>query len=460
MSNRRALIILILGSSIAGLAIDSLVPGVLLSLVALYTIVLLGSLHIISYAYLQLKIRRLGAIGPRVGQRDRWQPFVNILIPAKNEGRVIEGCLRNIFRLDYPDFDVWLIDDGSTDETLAISQALQKEFKDLRVLNRSPEAKRGKSAALNEALKLCVGDVVAVFDADAFVEPDFLRVILPSLEPSFIAGVQAQKCIVTDKQNTLVLCQDAEYAFDSFLQAGRDLLGGAVEFRGNGQLVKRQALAEVGGWNEDSITDDLDLSTRLLMHGWRLKFVPQATVFEEGISKVKPLMRQRKRWAEGSIRRYLDYVREFLLSGRISLNQRLEVVAFLTEFAVPPLTISCILRSLGDNHLLYSTMPLLATISIVMAMSTWSAIFLGIRLYRPRLAVLDAITGSIKANLYLYTLWVPCVFWSFFEIMRSNRASAWVATEHHGTAVEAKPACDAQWSADDRPIEAVLTRMR
>ena len=119
---------------------------------------------------------------------------------------------------------------------------------------------------------------------------------------------------------------------DTYFQMGRDLIGGAVELRGNGQLIKRAAVIDVGGWNNQAITDDLDLSMRLLINHWNIRFCPDASVFEEGVTSIKALIRQRKRWAEGSIRRYLDYIFPLNSPTRLSLVERFDTLAFTVFF--------------------------------------------------------------------------------------------------------------------------------
>lgn len=189
----------------------------------------------------------------------------------------------------------------------------------------------------NEALALCKGDVMAVFDADASVAPDFLTKILPCLAPENVGAVQAQKRMYEYQKGFLVDCQDTEYALDSYFQVSRDLIGGAVELRGNGQLVKRQALVDVGGWNNKAITDDLDLSMRLLVNNWDITFSPDTVVWEEAVPTLKGLLRQRRRWAEGSIRRYLDYIFPLNSPTRLSLVERLDTLVFTVYFVVPAL---------------------------------------------------------------------------------------------------------------------------
>lgn len=379
--------------------------------------------------------RRVEKHGLMPADNPDWEPLVEILISAKNESRVIEQTVRNFFKLDYPNFNVWVIDDCSDDAMPQILQGMQVEFPRLKVLTRVPGSRPGKSAALNEALPLTKGEVIAVFDADAYVAPDFLRLTLPVLAPEGIGAVQAQKRIYEHQKGFLVECQASEYATDTYWQMGRDIIGGAVELRGNGELMKREALIDVGGWNNLSITDDLDLTMRLLVAKWDVRFVPHAHVYEEAVTTLKGLLRQRRRWAEGSIRRYLDYIFPLNSPSRLSLVERLDILAFVSEFAVPALMTLEILSETvafmtgGETHARF-------LILIAFAVSMVSAInfFIAIRIYRG-LPLWRAFTHTLEVNAYVYAHWIPVVTASFVRILSGRGASQWHRTEHGAAAV-------------------------
>jgi 1,2-diacylglycerol 3-beta-glucosyltransferase len=235
-------------------------------------------------------------------------PMVSVMIPAHNEEYVIEETINNVLALDYKNFEVIVIDDRSDDNTAEVLKNLEKKLKgQLKVLIRDKDAFPGKSAVLNDALEIAKGEVICVFDADARVESDFLKNIVPKLADKDVGAVQARKVISNREYNFLTRCQDNEMALDSHFQCGRDAIKGAVELRGNGQLIKKEALIDVNGWNNHTITDDLDLSTRLHLKGWDIRFCREVKVYEEGVTEFFALIRQRRRWVEGSIRRYLDY---------------------------------------------------------------------------------------------------------------------------------------------------------
>jgi 1,2-diacylglycerol 3-beta-glucosyltransferase len=366
---------------------------------------------------------------------DAWKPWVDIFIAAKNEQRVIESTVRNFFKLDYESFYLWVIDDCSTDETPFILERLKNEFPRLRVLNRTYGSCPGKSAALNEALPLAKGEVVAVFDADAYVAPNFFAQTLPVLDQDGVGAVQAQKRIFEHQTGMLVDCQASEYAMDTHFQMGRDLIGGAVELRGNGQLIKRAALIDVGGWNNKAITDDLDLSMRLLVSNWDVRFVPHAYVWEEGVPTVKGLLRQRRRWAEGSIRRYLDYIFPLNSPTRLSLVERLDTIAFTVYFVVPALMfleVSSELMRLSMGVPTYG--KFFALISLAVFVVSQLNLFVAIRIYRNKMSIWRTLIHSFQVSSYVYAHWVPVIFVSFCQIIFGKQTSTWHPTEHVGAA--------------------------
>ncbi len=376
--------------------------------------------------------RSPGRLPAIVNQDAEWRPWVDIFIAAKNESRVIGTTVENMFKLDYDRFYLWVIDDCSTDEMPQVLADLMKRYPRLRVVTRLPGSYPGKSAALNDALPLSKGEVVAVFDADAYVAPDWLNKMLPVLQADHVGAVQAQKRIFERQTEWLPRFQDSEYAIDTYFQVGRDLIGGAVELRGNGQLIKRSALIDVNGWNNKAITDDLDLSMRLLVSNWDIRLCPDAVVWEEGVTTLKALMRQRRRWAEGSIRRYLDYIFPLNSPTRLSLVERLDCLAFTVYFLVPAVVF---LEFTSEMLQLLSGTP---TNGSFLALGYFAVLwvsqvnmFISVRLYRD-MPLAKAFIHSILVTAYVYGHWVPCIILSFSQILFGKQVSTWHRTEHVG----------------------------
>jgi 1,2-diacylglycerol 3-beta-glucosyltransferase len=385
------------------------------------------------------KVEQQSSVAWRLAKRENfghsevWHPSIDIFISAKNESRVIENTVRNMFKVNYDNFLLWIIDDCSTDAMPTILGKLTEEFPALRVVNRQSGSVPGKSAALNEALAVAKGDVIAVFDADAYVEPEFFNIILPSLAPASVGAVQAQKCMYKHQKGFLVEAQATEYALDTYFQVSRDLIGGAVELRGNGQLVKREALVDVGGWNNRAITDDLDLSMRLLVSNWDISFCPEAKVVEEAVTTIKGLIRQRRRWAEGSIRRYLDYIFPLNSPTRLSLVERLDTLVFTVYFLVPALMLIEVTAETLNLLLGFPTHgKFLALVAMAISAVTQIDVLIAMRIYRAPVSFFRALVQSFFVTLYIYGHWVPVIVVSFAKIFFGRQVSTWHRTEHAG----------------------------
>ena len=362
-----------------------------------------------------------------------YKPYVSILIPAHNEAEVISKTIENISKIEYPKYEIIVIDDRSTDDTALVLEKISNEYQNMKYFSRTKEAFPGKSAVLNDAMKIAKGDAILVFDADARVKPDFLKELIPALEPEQVGAVQARKVIINREQNFLTRCQDNEMAVDTHFQVGRDSVKGAVELRGNGELIKRKALEDVNGWNIYTITDDLDLSTRLQIKGWDVRFCPEVCVYEEGVPSYIPLVKQRRRWIEGSIRRYLEHFSDVLTSKDISLRVSLDMTAYITEFILPVWMVSeVIIQSYryikDDPNWILSSMAL----STLMCGFFIVALFYSLRKY-VKLKPMDNLIQSVTTALYIVVLWFPLAIFIIFKIIFMKNNMDWGKTKH-GTA--------------------------
>ena len=363
---------------------------------------------------------------------ENYKPFVTVMVPAHNEETVITNTVENILQMNYENFDVIVIDDRSTDNTATVIKNLEQKYEKVTALIRSTDAFPGKSAVLNDAFKIAKGEAILVFDADATVEPDFLSKLIPYLEPKDVGAVQARKVIRNKNQNLLTRCQNNEYTMDTHFQVGRDSVKGAVELRGNGELIKRQALEDINGWNNYTIVDDLDMSTRLHIKGWDVRFCPEAIVYEEGIAYIRPLYRQRRRWLEGTIRRYLEYAGDVLFSKKMSLRASLDMTAYISQFIMPGWFLMEILirgfkvlAKQAPPHMLYS--------SIFIGCVIGFGFFFGARYalrrydYMPRL---DATFEALETSIYLFIIWFPLVLYICFKILFMKKDMNWGKTAH------------------------------
>lgn len=389
-----------------------------------------------SVAATKYKARKLRK-NPIVVNED-FKPFVSILIPAHNEEHVIANTVENVLAMDYPNFEVIVIDDRSSDNTANVVNELADKYENVQALIRDNDAFPGKSAVLNDAMKIAKGEAILVFDADATVEPDFLKRLIVHLEPADVGAVQARKIIRNKDYNLLTRCQNNEYTTDTYLQTGRDAVKGAAELRGNGELIKREAIEDIGGWNNYTITDDLDMSTRLHIKGWDVRFCPDVCVYEEGIVYLYPLFRQRRRWLEGTIRRYLEYFAEAMKSDKMSLRARLDMTVYITQFIMPLwFMMEVVIRAIKfftdkinptgfslNNDIISSLV-----ISAVVGLGFFSMIRYSLRKY-DKVPRLKALKQAFETTVYFFILWFPMVIFICGKILFRKKDMNWGKTAH------------------------------
>lgn len=364
-----------------------------------------------------------------------YKPFVSVMIPAHNEQDVIEKTVENILAMDYEKFEIVIIDDRSEDNTAEKLKELEQKYDKVKAIIRDKDAFPGKSAVLNEALPMTKGEAILVFDADARVKPDFLTKLVPHLEKDSVGAVQARKVIINREENFLTRCQDNEYCLDAHFQIGRNSIKGAVELRGNGELIKRDALIDINGWNNYTITDDLDMSTRLHIKGWDVRFCADVCVYEEAVVKFLPLLKQRRRWVEGSIRRYLEHFWGVLFSKDMSLRVSIDMIAYITEFILPFWMISEICFQAfkyvkeSPNCISSSLM-----VSIVVCGFFTVGLLYSLRKYN-HLSRWQSIKQGVETGIFLCCVWFPIVVFIVFKIIFFKKTMDWGKTQHGVTQI-------------------------
>lgn len=374
-------------------------------------------------------------------------PYVSLLVAAKNEEAVIGNLVETLCNLDYPacHYDLWVIDDNSTDQTPKVLEQLQDQYEQLHVIRRSPGATGGKSGALNQVWHLTKADVLAVFDADAQVSRDLLQHVLPLFERERVGAVQVRKAIANVLTNFWTRGQAAEMALDSYFQQQRIAIGGLGELRGNGQFVRRKALEDCGGWNEETITDDLDLTLQLHLNQWDIDFLSTPAVQEEGVTTAVALWHQRNRWAEGGYQRYLDYWR-LISQNRMGFSKSLDLALFwITQYFLPSAAVPDLLMAIARNRpLIYTPITSLTLTLSLMGM------FLGLRRIqtqranrveavnpqRPRLlsssTLFITLLQTLRGTFYMLH-WFPVIASAAIRMSIRPKRLKWVKTIHQGT---------------------------
>ncbi|MDX2257270.1 MAG: glycosyltransferase family 2 protein [Pseudanabaenaceae cyanobacterium bins.39] len=354
-------------------------------------------------------------------------PFFSLVASAKNEEAVIGNLVKNLCQLDYPQdrFEVWIVDDNSSDRTPEVLALLKNKFPQLKVLRRGADAQGGKSGALNQVLGLTQGGIIGVFDADAKVTDDVLRSLVPVFQQERVGAVQLRKAIANADENLWTAGQAAEMALDLCLQDLRVRVGGTGELRGNGQFVRRTALDSCGGWNEQTITDDLDLTIRLHLHQWDIACLYSPAVQEEGVVTLKQLWHQRNRWAEGGFQRYLDYTIP-LLSNRMGFWKTFDAALFVINQYL--LTVAFIPDMIAA--LIFHRMPLLPPIAIFSLALTSVTMAFGLR-RSYQMPWRSAIWRTIPGMIYMLH-WIPIIACVTLRMCIIPKRLKWVKTQHQG----------------------------
>jgi cellulose synthase/poly-beta-1,6-N-acetylglucosamine synthase-like glycosyltransferase len=362
-------------------------------------------------------------------------PMVSILIPAHNEGLTIERCVRSIAELNYheegePLYEIIVINDGSTDQTGDVLRNLKKEVKNLKIVTRKPpRAGKGKGHVLNDGYRISRGDVIAVFDADAKVKPDFLQKIIPYLDDEDVVGVQARVRMYNAKRNLLTAMQEVEFSiFGNVVLRARDVIGITGFLGGNGQLTTRKVIEEIGGWDGFAVTEDLNMSIKLMIKGYKIRYCGEAEVWQEAVPQWKPFFRQRVRWATGNLETLFVYLNS-IIDAKIPIYSKIDSIQYLfflllTAFVMIGYMVAIL--SLGHVFIFKMTAPII--IGILSTLAFFPGVMVGI--YRDNKNIPKAFLQTVEY--WAYCLYLVPLFIAAFLHMLTRTERHWAKTRHTG----------------------------
>jgi len=239
-------------------------------------------------------------------------PLVSVVVPAYNEGLVIRQSIKSLLALDYPFFEVLVVDDGSNDNTY--SAACEIAALDYRV-QVVRKANGGKASALNLGITRAKGSLILNVDADSRLDSGSLRACVRHfLDPN--VGAVAGNIKVANRDNLLCRLQAIEYIQGLALERLAQSAVRAVSVIGGPLGVfRRSALIDVGGYDSDTYAEDRDVTLKLLAAGWTIPYEPEAKAWAESPSKGFDLMSQRYRWSRGTVQAVFKH-RKSLLAPR------------------------------------------------------------------------------------------------------------------------------------------------
>lgn len=235
-------------------------------------------------------------------------PFVSIMVPAHNEGKVITKTVESLLALDYPHdrYEVIVINDNSSDNSSVLLGNLQAKYagRQLIVINTDAvTGGKGKSNALNIGFEKSQGEIIAIYDADNTPERTALRYLVGELMADSRLGAVIGKFRTRNRDASLLtrFINIETLSFQWMAQAGRWKLFKLCTIPGTNFIIRRTIVEQIGGWDVKAIAEDTEISFRIYRMGYRIKFQPKAVTWEQEPQTVRVWFKQRTRWAKGNI---------------------------------------------------------------------------------------------------------------------------------------------------------------
>ena len=315
------------------------------ALVAAYVLAQLLLVFYSSHRYLILwrwwRSRRRASPAESVAGGDRRWPVVTVQLPVFNEPQVVERLIDAVARLDYPHdrLEIQVLDDSTDETTERARRAVERHrARGLDIHHLVRENRSGfKAGALAAGLRRARGELLAVFDADFVPSPAFLRRLVPAFDDPSVGMVQARWSHLNRGRSALTAAQavmlDAHFLLE---HAARMTHGLFFNFNGTAGVWRRRCLEEAGGWSNDTLTEDLDLSYRAQLRGWRFRFDPEVEAPGELPIEMEAFKSQQRRWTKGAIqtaRKMLPRIFAADLPRRV----KIEALLHLTSNSAYPL---------------------------------------------------------------------------------------------------------------------------
>lgn len=233
-----------------------------------------------------------------------WPP-ISIIVPCYNEMAHAEETLTTAAAVDYPDFEIIAVNDGSSDNTTEVLNALVARIPRLRVAHLA--VNQGKAIALNAGALLANNEILVCIDGDALLDRQTLRWIARAFLPSNVGGVAGNPRI-RNRSTILGRLQVGEFSsIMGLIKRAQNMYGRLFTVSGVICAFRKDAIAAAGWWSPRTLTDDVDITWRVQMKGWRVVYEPNAIVWILMPETLLGLWRQRLRWAEGGAQAAIDF---------------------------------------------------------------------------------------------------------------------------------------------------------
>jgi poly-beta-1,6-N-acetyl-D-glucosamine synthase len=268
---------------------------------------------------------------------DHWPP-ISILVPCYNEADNAEETLSTAAAVDYPDFEVIAINDGSRDNTAEVLDGLVARIPKLRVVHLA--ANQGKATAMNTGALMAKHELLVCIDGDALLDPHALRWIARAFRRGDVGGIAGNPRI-RNRTTLLGRLQVGEFSsIVGLIRRAQTTYGRLFTVSGVICAFRKRALEEAGWWSPHTITDDVDITWRVQVAGWSVIYEPNAIVWILMPETLRGLWKQRHRWALGGAQMMVDFFRP-MMTGRapsmlpVYINTVISVVwAYIMSFTL------------------------------------------------------------------------------------------------------------------------------
>ena len=239
-----------------------------------------------------------------------YYPPISIIVPAYNEEVTIQKCVNTLLQLDYPQYEILVVDDGSTDQTLDLLQSIT----DPRVKIIS-QPNQGKAHALNTGIKLVQNELIVTVDADTTLHNDALRHIANRFSTNHQLGAIAGNVKVDAEPGLLNALQAAEYTLGiNLIRKTQSMLGCVMIVPGPIAALRKTAIEQAGYFSGDTFAEDFDITMQILKAGYKIQYEDHALAFTDAPKNLEDLLKQRRRWYRGMIQVLLKHRNMFLRS--------------------------------------------------------------------------------------------------------------------------------------------------
>jgi cellulose synthase/poly-beta-1,6-N-acetylglucosamine synthase-like glycosyltransferase len=269
----------------------------IVALVLFLVILLFRYLSLMNMAYLNATKHTI-----EEGHDTTFTPPISIIVPAYNEGKLLQSTVASLLRMDYPQYEILVVDDGSSDDTREVAGGLVGVYRNGRVTVRVVEKPNGgKATALNAGIQVSKYDYVLNVDGDSQLSPDTLRkTIRHFVDPRL--GAIAGNVKVLNRDNVWTTLQALEYVEGlNMARSAQSIVKLVNIIPGPLGLFRKQAIIDAGWYSSDTFAEDADITLKIIRAGWRVEYEPDAKSYTEAPDKIVDLLKQRYRWTRGII---------------------------------------------------------------------------------------------------------------------------------------------------------------